>query len=58
MHSGDPKKELHRQVNVRLPSSLFKEVSKIADSVTSSVSQVIREALIKYLDGKDKRGKL
>lgn len=50
MHSGDPKKELHRQVNVRLSSGLFKEVSRLADSVTSSVSQIIREAIIRYLD--------
>jgi len=54
MHSGDPKKELHRQVNVRLSSELFSEVSKLADSVTSSVSQIIREALIRYINGRKK----
>lgn len=54
MHSGDPKKELHRQVNVRLSSALFTEVSKLADSVTSSVSQIIREALIRYINGRKK----
>ena len=52
MHSGDPKKTLHRQVNIRLNTSLFKEVSDLADRVTSSVSQIIREALIQYLHGR------
>ena len=55
MHSGDPKKTLHRQVNIRLNSNLFKEVSALAEKVTSSVSQIIRESLIQYLN--DKRNK-
>ena len=55
MHSGDPNKTLHRQVNIRLNSNIFKEVSDLAERITSSVSQIIREALIQYLN--DKRNK-
>lgn len=50
MHSGDPKKMLHRQVNIRLSDDLHKRVAALADRITSSVSQIIREALINYLD--------
>ena len=50
MHSSDPKKMLHRQVNIRLSDELFKQVSKKAEAVTSSVSQIIREAVLFYLE--------
>jgi metal-responsive CopG/Arc/MetJ family transcriptional regulator len=55
MHSRDPEKELHRQVNIRLNSSLFKEISELADRVTSSVSQIVREAIINYLNERRKK---
>ena len=54
MHSGDKNKMLLRQVNIRLNDDLYKKVSQQADAITSSVSQIIREALIQYLNGKKK----
>ena len=58
MHSSNPKHSLHRQVNIRLTTDLFKEVSIHAENITSSVSQIIREALIKYLDERKKKQKV
>lgn len=57
MHQSDPTKQLDRQVNIRLSPSMHEEVSKLAESVTTSVSQIIREALIRYLDGLSKSSK-
>ena len=56
MHTQDPGKQLDRQVNIRLSPSMHKEVSELAESITTSVSQIIREALIIYLNGLRKRG--
>ncbi len=56
MHTTDPKKQLDRQVNIRLSPEMHKEVSEMAEAVTTSVSQIIREALIRYLDGLRKKG--
>jgi predicted transcriptional regulator len=54
MHSSDPKKMLQRQVNIRLSDDLFKLISEKAEAVTSSVSQIIREAVILYLEARKK----
>lgn len=49
------KSSLDRQVNIRLNDDLYNEVSTIAKNITSSVSQIIREALIQYLKTRAQR---
>lgn len=46
---------LHRQVNIRLSDDLHKKVAVLAERITSSVSQIIREALIDYLDAQKRK---
>jgi hypothetical protein len=51
------KSSLDRQVNIRLNESLYGEVYNIANDITSSVSQIIREALLEYLKNRAQRPK-
>ena len=50
MHNSNSRLHLHRQVNIRLTDGLFTELSRRAETTTTSVSQLIREAVIQFLD--------
>jgi len=53
MHNSNNRLHLQRQVNIRLTDGLFSELSRRAETTTTSVSQLIREAVINFLnDGK------
>ena len=49
--------DLQRQVNIRISEKLYEKALDKAESVTSSVSQVIREAIINFLKDDPKSSK-
>lgn len=55
MHRSSNRSSLDRQVNIRLNEDLYSDVRVIANEITSSVSQIIREALIQYLKTRAQR---
>ena len=55
MHRSSNRSSLDRQVNIRLNEDIYSEVRVIANEITSSVSQIIREALIQYLKTRAQR---
>jgi len=55
MHRSSNRSSLDRQVNIRLNEDLYSDVRVIANEITSSVSQIIREALIQYLKARAQR---
>ena len=50
MHSGIKDRMLTTQVNIRINKAIHGELIHIAEEKTTSVSQLIREAVIRYLN--------
>ena len=49
MHSGIKERMLTTQVNIRLNRAIHGELTDLAEEKTTSISQLIREAVIQFL---------
>jgi hypothetical protein len=54
MHTGSPDRVLDRQVNLRMNPRLYQQLHDLAEHLTTSVSQLIRESVVRDLDRRDR----